>query len=377
MSVQPNTKYVNFGKRGDTTSRMPTSMLTPLKLPEWSKKLPQSTDRHPKRDGAILRDGIALLATKIPAQALAKKNAKIGAKTKKLTKNSAKDTIQPLHQQPFDSILLQLSPLFRHSRKLYLDQGGNYYPTLLSSPRTLSSPSLLEQIIEYSPIERELIWSATDPVESKSLHLEHLFETRAYSTSLFHETNHRILWTFLPPPPPLGKTGSPVARYLNFVESLVVTLDMALGDELGPELSQVLYLAGVTYDPGTDLRRRPIARRTYRNYLHACLYATYLRLELYEPVDIEKAVTHLYSSALDDPALNSVPSLTKRAMARAERLDEAFVRITNLDWQEKNRSQVVKSLSQKNREPLTLAETALDNRLPYLWAEKWFEKMGL
>ena len=368
MSVQPNTKYVNFAKRGDTTSRMPTSTLSPLKLPAWSKKLPQSTDRHPKRDGAVLRDGIAVLAPQISAKTSGKISSKTPTKPSK-AKNSAP---LPLHQQPFDSILLELSPLFRHSRKLYLDQGGSYYPTLLSSPRTLSSPSLLEQIIEYSPIERELIWSATDPVEGKSLHLERLFETRAYSTSLFHETNHRILWKFLPPPPPLGKTGSPVARYLNFVESLVVTLDMALGDELGPELSQVLYLAGVTYDPGTDLRRRPIARRTYRNYLHACLYATYLRLELYEPEDIERAVTHLYSSAL-----NSTPSLTKRAMARAERLDEAFVRITNLDWQEKNRSQVVKALSRKNIEPLTLDNSALDNRLQYIWAEKWFEKMGL
>ena len=247
---------------------------------------------------------------------------------------------------------------------------------------------LLEQTIEYSPIERELIWSATDPIESKSVHLERLFETRAYTTSLFHETNHRILWKFLPPPPPLGKTGSAVSRYLNFVESLVVTLDMALGDELGPELSQVLYLAGVTYDPGTDLRRQPIARRTYRNYLHTCLYATYLRLELYESVDIEKAVTHLYGAALDGPASNTpshltrnLTGLTKRAIARAERLDEAFVRITNLDWQEKNLSQVVKTLSQRSPksspEPLLLAESALDNRLAYLWAEKWFEKMGV
>jgi hypothetical protein len=370
-SDQPNTKYVKFGKRGDTREAMPSSMLTPLKLPDWTRKLPRSTERHPKRDGAILRDGIAILATKLPKSIASKAIAKTPSPQVR-NKARTKTAIQPLHQQPFDSILLQLSALFRHSREIYLDQGGSYYPTLLSSPRTLSSPSLLEQVIEYSPIEKELIWSATDPVEGKSLHLERLFETRAYSTSLFHETNHRILWKFLPPPPPLGKTGSPVARYLNFVESLVVTLDMALGDELGPELSQVLYLAGVTYDPGTDLRRRSIARRTYRNYLHACLYATYLRLELYEPEDIEKAVTHLYG-----PALNATPALTKRAMARAERLDEAFVRITNLDWQEKNRSQVVKALSQKNSEPLTLSESALDNRLPYFWAEKWFEKMGL
>jgi hypothetical protein len=341
---------VSFGKRGDTTPRMPSPTLAPLKLPEWNRKLPKPTDGHPQRDSALLRDGITVLSTKLP---------------KKVPKGT-------LHQQPFDSILLQVSPLFRQSRKMFLDQGGQYFPTLLSSPRTLSSPSLLLQTIEYSPTEKELIWSATDPIEGKSLKLERLFETRAYSTSLFHETNHRILWKFLPPPPPLGKTGTAVERYLNFVESLVVSLDMALGDELGPELSQVLYLVGVTYDPGTDLRRKSIARRIYRNYLHACLYATYLRLCFYESEDIEKAVTHLYG-----PALSSVPGLTKRAIARAERLDEAFVRITNLDWQEKNRSQVVKALSRKNIEPLTLENSPLDNRLQYIWAEKWFEKMGL
>lgn len=215
---------------------MPSQILKPLKLPEWSRELPRSTERHPKRDAAILRDGIALLAAHIPRRT-----------AKEISENA-------LHEQPFDALLLRFSPLFRQSRQLFLKQGGRYFPTLLSSPRTLSSPKLLEQTIEYSPIERELIWSATDPIESKSVRLERLFETRAYTTSLFHETNHRILWKFLPPPPPLGKTGSAVSRYLNFVESLVVTLDMALGDELGPELSQVLYLAGVTYDPGTELR---------------------------------------------------------------------------------------------------------------------------
>jgi hypothetical protein len=347
---------------------MPSPNLLPVKLPAWGvqlkRKLPRPGERDGKRDIAVLRDGVRAFApfTAAPAKGTLAAGGPEKASSKK------KHHPLALSEQPFDSLILSLSPLFRLSRKTYLKQGGTFLATLLSSPRTLSSTELLEQRIEYSPIERELIWSATDPVESRGPQLTRLFETRGYSTSLFHEQNHRILWKFLPPPPPVRRKGSEVFRFLNFVESLVVTLDMALGDELGPEFSQILYLSGVAYDPGTRLREKSISRRTYRNYLHACLYATYLTLELYEKKDVEKAVTYLYPSNLE---------LTKRAIQRACRLDEAFVRITNLDWQEKNYKRVVKKLSRSGVPPLVLTENALDHRLQYLWAEKWFEKMGL
>jgi hypothetical protein len=323
---------------------MANSLLLPLSLPSWTGKLAALS--RSKRESAILRDGIATLSKHRP---------------KKFPK-------QTLIEQPFDSLLLQLSPLFRLSRKTYLAQGGTFSPTLLSSARSLSSASLLDQRIQYSPIERELIWAATDPIESKNLKLPRVYETRAYSTSVFHEQSHRILWHLLPPPPPLKKKSGDVFRYLNFVESLVISLDMALGDELGVDLSRILYLSGVIYDPGTHLRRERIARRNYRNYLHACLYATYLTLQLYEPDEIQQIVTQLYP-------FNSL--LTKRAIERASRLDQAFVRITNLDWQEKNEATVVKRLTRKNSAPLELPRDPLDNRLAYIWAEKWFEKMGI
>src|SRR4051812_38174993 len=89
-----------------------------------------------------------------------------------------------LPEQPFDSLLLDLSSLFRRSRTLYLDQGGQFLSTLVSTPRNLSSTLLLDQLIEYSPIERELIWTATDPKESKNL--QRLLTLRTYSSSLFH-----------------------------------------------------------------------------------------------------------------------------------------------------------------------------------------------
>ena len=150
--------------------------------------------------------------------------------------------------QPFDLQLLGLSSLYTKSRELCLKSHCRFTPSFVSSARTLSSASLLDQQIHYSPIEDELIWAATDPLQKK---LEtHLLTLRTYSTSIFHEQNHRILWPILPPPPPGSEK---LRKYLNFVESLVVTADMALGDELTPPVARFFHLTGVTYDPGTPL----------------------------------------------------------------------------------------------------------------------------
>jgi hypothetical protein len=325
------------------------SLLSPIKFSAWVKNLPKTSETKPgsANEARYFRDGVRALALVKP-------------KLQKLA----------LSEQPFDSLLLSLSPLFKKNRETFLATGGSFKSALLSSPRSLSSPSLLDPQIQYSPVESELIWAASDPTESESLKLNRLYEARSYTTSLFHEQSHRILWNMLAPPPPVEKRSGSVFRYLNFVESLVITLDMALGDELGPSLAKIFYLTGVTYDPGTDLRQKKIARRQYRNYLHACLYTTYLTLQLYEVKDIPKIVTHLYPAE---------PELTKRAIKRASQLDEAFIRITNIDWQEKNEQTVVKRLTARNpgTPPLVLPKDPMDNRIAYILAEKWFENMGL
>jgi hypothetical protein len=270
-----------------------------------------------------------------------------------------------LPEQPFDAHLLKANALYRLSRKCFLGQGGKFVSALISSPRTLTSSSLLEQMIEYSPVERELVWAATDPNEIRSGKFERLLQIREFSTSLFHEQSHRILWRFLPPP---SNSKAEVSRYLNLVESLVIALDMALGDQLGPDRAQVFYLSGVTYDPGTQVLENRMSRRDYRNYLHACLYATYMKLEFYAYEDIKKATLHLYPQN---------PELTLRAIERAVKLDDAFVEITNPAWKKKHIDAVIQKLYRKRKASLRLPEGALDNRLAYLWAEKWFERMGL
>ena len=305
----------------------------------WKEEL----DQLHGNDLRILRNGIRILARS------------------KVARHS-----HALSEQPFESHLLRASPLFARSRKMFLKQGGRFRPTLVSSPRTLTSPILLEQVIEYTPIEKELIWSATDPIESANPKtLSRLLLTRGYCTSIFHEQSHRILWTFLPPPSCVAKE---VANYLNFVESLVVTLDSALADQLGHGIARVFYLSGLTYDPGTYILEERHSKRAYRNYLQACLYATYLKLEFYDESDIRKIVRKLFP--LDR-------ALTERALRRALDLDDDFVQLTNPTWQQRHIPAVIEKMGARASRALVLPKDPLQNHLHYLWTERWFDLMGV
>ena len=284
-----------------------------------------------------------------------------------LTKTKTKKHPLALPGQPFDSHLLSRSPLFKKSRQLFLKQGGKFEPALLTSPRSLSSSALLRGKIQYSPIEDELIWVATDPIEKKSpaRREKHLMELITYTTSTFHEQNHRIVWNLLPPPP---SNTAALRRYLNLAESLVITLDMALGDELGPKTARGFYLSGVTYDPGTTVRQEIKDRRMYRNYLQATLHATYLHLELYNSENITQGIEKMF------PALGKFAT---RASQRSGNLDELFINLTNPDWQIKNRKTVLKELARRGEKPLELRDDPGENWEQYLLAEKLFTILGI
>jgi hypothetical protein len=266
-----------------------------------------------------------------------------------------------LEEQPFDRFLCAKSHLFCRSRALYIDQGGRYRATLVSSPRTLSSSILLEDLIEYTPIERELQWSLTDPIESRSSN--HFRSIRPYVVATFHEQNHRLLWRLLPPAPGEARA---LRRYLSFAEALVVATDMALGDELGPAVAPALYESGAIYDPGTKFGTRLSKQhRAYRNYLQAVVFATYLNMELYDPDRIAGATETMFAT---------VPT-AGRAAKRALLLGRDFVEKTAPFWEKKNRAEVAKRLGGKN--PLLLPADPRENHLQYLWAERWFEKIGI
>lgn len=266
-------------------------------------------------------------------------------------------------EQPFDRLLLAASPLYREVRRQFLRQEGRLEPALLSSPRSLSGSILLEDRIQYSPIESELLWTATDPGEPA----ERLLDLRTFTTSVFHEQVHRLLWRFLPP----STTDSDsIRRYLNLAESLVVMTDMMLSDTLGPGLAKQLYLTGALYDPGTSVRRTVRAGHRYRRYLCVAAYATYLNLEFYHPKDVRKVIEALFGSERHSVA----------AAERALRLDRQFVVRTNPAWQVRNQKPVLEFLSARysgSTAALQLPEDPLQHDQATFWADRWLEQLGI
>lgn len=263
-------------------------------------------------------------------------------------------------QQPFDRLLLKKSPIYRRSRELFLQQSGRLEPAFLSSQRSLSGSILIENRIQYSPIADELRWITRHSLKPQ----KDLFNLRPYTTSLFHEQNHRILWNFLPSTP---NHASSIRRYLNYVESLVVVTDMALSDSLDLTIAEALYLIGSIYDPGTPIRKTLPRWKNYENYLLATLHATYLNLELYSAKDIHKILAAIYGTS----------ALTERACSRALNLDRQFVVKTNPAWQMKNQRKVRNFLNQKSDQSLRLPDDPFQYGISSYWAQKWFAWLNL
>jgi len=267
-----------------------------------------------------------------------------------------------LPEQPFDSYYLKLSPLYRKSREVFYQTDGVFKPELLTAPRSLGSDSLLDECVSYSPIESEMLWSASGPVQSKKP--EHLFQLATFTTSIFHEQNHRILWKMLPKPKDRSKEG--LRRYLNFVEGLVVSLDAALGDELGEKNANLGYSAGSLYDPGSRVRFRN--QRERLNYYHAYLRTTYFALEGYHRDRVIESMFKLHPELSGD--------LMDHATQRALRLDTLFIELTNPVWQEKNYKTVAKRLTPTKKErTLEIQADPVQFLEPYVWAEKIFQKL--
>lgn len=274
--------------------------------------------------------------------------------------------------QPFDSFYLAASPLYRRSRELARAAKVEFAPRLVTSPRSLSSSILLENRMEYTPSEEELVWSACDPAQSKDE--AHLMRLITYSTSVFHEQTHRLLWKWLPPPE--ATDADTLRRYLNFVEAIVIGVDMALGDGLAPELASLGYLSGVVYDPGSYARAgaRGLRGRDYRNYLQAAIRATYLALEGYSNELIRENASALA------PGLD--PAHVRHAVDRALRLDVLFIQLTNPDWQRKNLRSIRAFFSPRIRKAKAGARLAIsddpgDFLQPYVEVEKVFQRLGI
>jgi hypothetical protein len=145
---------------------------------------------------------------------------------------------------------------------------------------------------------------------------------------------------------------------------MVVAIDAALADELGSGASEFFYLAGVSHNPGTDLKRRwKPTNREYLNYLQAYMHGVYLTLEDFELNGIRKLIPAMF------------PSLGEHAHHAAERavhLDRQFVENTNPFWQSRHARKVRERpiVPAGNPAPLVLPSAPHDNRVAYLSFEK-------
>jgi hypothetical protein len=257
-----------------------------------------------------------------------------------------------LHEYPFDLQLLSLSSIYRQSRKMYLQLNGKFSPSICSTMRGLSSQDLFENEIQYTPSLSELTWfrdygyavsNASEEIQA-FIHFNEI--------SIFHEQNHRIIWRLLAPAPSEQKD---MRRYLNFAESLVVTLDLAFADQLGLKNSKAFERVKMIYRPaGQDLYAKK-SKSDYRQYLLAIFACTYYLLENIYPKDILKAVNYI---------LPGQKKMNGAAVRRGLQLSEIFTSVTNPQWQNlywRSGSEKLARIHKNNKEALLyLPEDPLD-----------------
>ncbi|WP_409478976.1 hypothetical protein [Pseudobdellovibrio sp. HCB154] len=274
-----------------------------------------------------------------------------------------------LPEYPFDHQLLSLSSIYRKSRQTYLKIGGRFQPRVCSTMRGLSTQDLFKNEIDFTPALSELMWfkdygqyvaNATEMLEALTSFTE---------ISIFHEQNHRILWQLLPPAP---KDKESFCRYLNFAESLVVTLDLAMADQIGKKLSTPLERLKVIYRPSGKDNYSEQSKETYRNYLLATLVTTYCAMERIHNDDILNALNYV---------LPGQTAINKVAYRRGMELSETFTQITNPEWQAlywKSAETKLSHLHKKSKQPiLNLPKEVLDLDTELDLALKVFEFYGI
>lgn len=268
---------------------------------------------------------------------------------------------------PFDAQLLELSALYRSSRNIFLKNGGEFAAKICSVARSLSAHDLFANNIQYSPMLSEIMWFKEGGYREVADPSEKLDFFKDYSgVSLFHEQNHRIVWQNLPPAP---TEQVEFCRYLNFAESVVVTLDLVLADQVGKKLSPAFERMKTIYRTGGDDEWHLKSKSEYRKYLQAVMTATYFLLELYNPKDIAKGLNHIFPNE---------KRLVKDAVKRSLDLSDLFIQKTNQLWQERYWQQASGKLadfhSSSAADPLYLPEDPLDfGEYEFAIADKVFD----
>jgi hypothetical protein len=227
-----------------------------------------------------------------------------------------------LKECPFDSQLVSLSSLYRKSREEYLSLGGTYSPSVVSTMRSLSTHDLFKNEIEFTPSHSEMVWLYENLQNMPDTYEQVKAIKHFHDISIFHEQNHRIIWKLLPPAPIDQQN---LRRYLNFAESLVVSLDLALADQVHPKLSKICERMSLFYRPAGPTSLKKLSRDEYRQYLMSAFCATYYCLEQIHGDDILKAVNYV---------LPANKKFNRQAVNRGLELNQDFTEITNPQWQE-------------------------------------------
>ena len=269
----------------------------------------------------------------------------------------------------FDAQLLKVSRLYRLSREHYIAMGGQFKPRVSSMMRSLSAQDLFKDEIDYTPSFTELSWFLGHPNEVADQSAEVRALQIFNENSLYHEQNHRVIWKLLPPAP---KDAGGLRRYLNFAESLVVTLDLALGDQVGLKFASDFERMNLIYRPASKHRWHLQSKTIYQKYLLALFGTTYLALELIHSADIKKAIDYI---------LPGQKSINQQAVQRGLELNELFTLNTNPQWQRLNSRQAQKKLEKlhKNSEkmPLSIAPHPLDLNFELTWVRSILNHYGL
>ena len=262
-----------------------------------------------------------------------------------------------LSEYPFDRQLLSLSPLYRESRQAYLKIGGKFTPSVCSTLRSLTTHDLLKNDIEFTPAQSEMMWlyenaSHMSDAEEQIKAVKHF-----HDISIFHEQNHRIVWSLLPPAP-IDKDNL----------SLVVSLDLALADQVGPELSKVFERMCLLYRPAGPVNLGKLSKKEYRQYLISSFCSTYFALERMRNHDVLKAVNYV---------LPKNKEFNKQAVARGLELNVDFTEVTNPQWQElywQSSAMKLKAMHQNSKKPvLFLPADPLDLDTEFKLAERIFD----
>ncbi|MFZ3228863.1 MAG: hypothetical protein WA160_01565 [Pseudobdellovibrio sp.] len=290
---------------------------------------------------------------------------------KTLTSLPISKKYQQLHleQFAFDAQLISLSRLYRQSRTHYYSLDGVFVSNVSSMMRSLSAQDLFKNAIDYTPSMSEMMWFMDhfSEVVDPEIQVEALMQFN--QNSLFHEQNHRVIWQLLPPAP---KGKEALRRYLNFAESLVVTLDLALGDEIGSKYSSELERMGVIYRPAGDDLWMNKSKSIYRKYLLSLFATTYYALELINHKDILKAVDYIFPNQ---------KLMNKNAVSRGLELSELFTLNTNPQWQNLNWQQAQNKLAKihqhRTDEPFQIAADPLDLNIEFAMARSVLDFYGL